>query len=743
MDSSNTTCFYSYNSRGHALEKLKFMKNLISLSGCEITIFALQEHFLLRNNLKTLDKFFDTSSVLSVPAFKNFSVHNRGRPQGGLSIIIPKVLRKHTKIIKCDSWRIQPILLNFNSVEYLIINSYFPTDKREENLSSPELEETLGCISSIISTNESRHICLLGDLNSDFLRNTAHVKAVRNFLDTTKLLKCIDIFSGEFSHTFERENVTYTSLVDHITFSPEMHKLVLDSGVIHSPENQSDHECVFAKVRLRGPSENTASFSSDNIAKSKQCWDKATVDQKLEYNDVLFRKLMELHLPDSLHSCTDVNCKNDRHKSSIDNYCKQLLECISESGHETIPQFVPKPPTNKKNKKSIPGWNDYIRSFQEQAQFWYSIWLSAGKPINTELHNIMKRTRNKFHFQVRKCRRVETYIRNNKLIENRFESDMDLFSEIKKARKTQSDESTIIDGKSGEKIPDAFGKVYNDLYNKIDDRDNLKEINLRISDNINNDSLKEVNKIDQSLIREALHKINPGKSDPVWDFSSDFLKNGPDLLLDHLAVLIQGFFIHGHISEILLLASLVPIVKDKLGDLSSSKNYRSIAISSLILKVLDWVIILLYGENLKLDGYQFGYQEKCSPSLCSWLTLETISMYIRHGSTVFGCLMDCSKAFDTIQQSLLFNKMIERKIPLIIVRLLINMYQKQTLDVRWKNKFSKEFPMSNGTKQGAVLSPILFCFYMNDLFKELRENRSGCYIGNYYSGCFGYADDLL
>ena len=118
-------------------------------------------------------------------------------------------------------------------------------------------------------------------------------------------------------------------------------------------------------------------------------------------------------------------------------------------------------------------------------------------------------------------------------------------------------------------------------------------------------------------------------------------------------------------------------------------------------------------------------------------------MYIRNGSTVFGCLLDCSKAFDTIQQSLLFKKMIAAKIPLIVIRLFINMYERQTLNVRWKGKFSKKFPMGNGTKQGAVLSPILFCFYMNDLLKELRNSRSGCFIGSYYSGCFGYADDLL
>ena len=32
---------------------------------------------------------------------------------------------------------------------------------------------------------------------------------------------------------------------------------------------------------------------------------------------------------------------------------------------------------------------------------------------------------------------------------------------------------------------------------------------------------------------------------------------------------------------------------------------------------------------------------------------------------------------------------------------------------------------------------------MNDLFRLMKESKSGCYIGPYYAGCFGYADDLL
>ena len=118
-------------------------------------------------------------------------------------------------------------------------------------------------------------------------------------------------------------------------------------------------------------------------------------------------------------------------------------------------------------------------------------------------------------------------------------------------------------------------------------------------------------------------------------------------------------------------------------------------------------------------------------------------MYLRNGSEVYGCLMDCTKAFDTVQHSLLFKKMLDMKIPMIIVRLLIYIYRKQTADVRWNGIFSKEFTMKNGVRQGAVLSPVLYCFYMNNLFKIMKNSKNGCFIGSYYAGMFGYADDIL
>ena len=126
----NQICFYSYNIIGSSEIKLKYVEDIINLCGNKLPIFGLQEHFLLRSNLKKLSKNFSESSVLAKPAFKNFMVQDRGRPKGGLAIIIPKFLRKHIKVIESDSWRIQPIVLEFQERKYLIINSYFPTDQR-------------------------------------------------------------------------------------------------------------------------------------------------------------------------------------------------------------------------------------------------------------------------------------------------------------------------------------------------------------------------------------------------------------------------------------------------------------------------------------------------------------------------------------------------------------------------------------------------------------------------------------
>ena len=55
---------------------------------------------------------------------------------------------------------------------------------------------------------------------------------------------------------------------------------------------------------------------------------------------------------------------------------------------------------------------------------------------------------------------------------------------------------------------------------------------------------------------------------------------------------------------------------------------------------------------------------------------------------------------------------------------------------------SDSFGISNCVKQGGVISPLLFSWYLNELFLLLKETGMGCHVELTYAGSLGYADDI-
>ena len=50
--------------------------------------------------------------------------------------------------------------------------------------------------------------------------------------------------------------------------------------------------------------------------------------------------------------------------------------------------------------------------------------------------------------------------------------------------------------------------------------------------------------------------------------------------------------------------------------------------------------------------------------------------------------------------------------------------------------------VSNGVRQGGILSPYLFSLYIDDLTYNLNTVKSGCYAGNYCLNHIMFADDI-
>jgi hypothetical protein len=95
-----------------------------------------------------------------------------------------------------------------------------------------------------------------------------------------------------------------------------------------------------------------------------------------------------------------------------------------------------------------------------------------------------------------------------------------------------------------------------------------------------------------------------------------------------------------------------------------------------------------------------------------------------------------------VEHAKLFRKLGE-KIPMILVRILLVTYLGQKCFVRWNSAESSQFSVQNDVRQGAVLSPILFSVYVNDLIDLLRASGLGCHVGQIYFGIVAYADDIL
>jgi Reverse transcriptase (RNA-dependent DNA polymerase) len=60
------------------------------------------------------------------------------------------------------------------------------------------------------------------------------------------------------------------------------------------------------------------------------------------------------------------------------------------------------------------------------------------------------------------------------------------------------------------------------------------------------------------------------------------------------------------------------------------------------------------------------------------------------------------------------------------IRVLVNLYTHNFVRVSWHGVLSDYFLAVNGVKQGAVLSPILFCVYIDDLLLLLANAGVGC-----------------
>ena len=188
--------------------------------------------------------------------------------------------------------------------------------------------------------------------------------------------------------------------------------------------------------------------------------------------------------------------------------------------------------------------------------------------------------------------------------------------------------------------------------------------------------------------------------------------------------------------------TIIPLIKNKAGDSSDVNNFRPIALVTIFSKIFETILLDILDVFLHTNHHQFGFKKKHSTDLCIFSLKNIVSYYHTFHSPVFTCFFDASKAFDKVNHWNLFKKLKRRGVLAIIIKLLVFWYSRQTLCVKWGSLTSQSFTVTNGVRQGSIISPHLFAVYVDDLSSSLINSSHGCRINDIVINHLFYADDL-
>ena len=145
---------------------------------------------------------------------------------------------------------------------------------------------------------------------------------------------------------------------------------------------------------------------------------------------------------------------------------------------------------------------------------------------------------------------------------------------------------------------------------------------------------------------------------------------------------------------------------------------------------------------LNTTDTQFGFKNGHSTDHCIFALIFFIQYYKSNNSPVYSCFLDASKAFDRVNHWTLFRKLPNRGVPVVPIRILLYCYRTQTVCVKLGSTTSDFLNVSNGVRQGGILSPYLFIVYIDDLSNMLNSAGTGCHTHNCCTNHVLYADDI-
>ena len=229
------------------------------------------------------------------------------------------------------------------------------------------------------------------------------------------------------------------------------------------------------------------------------------------------------------------------------------------------------------------------------------------------------------------------------------------------------------------------------------------------------------------------------KSCSLDNIPTSLIKNETVLqsVIPALTSLINKSFATGKFPDSLKQAQVTPLLKKSGLDVSDLKNYRPVSNIPFLSKVIEKVIAKQLNDHLTRhhlhDELQSAYKKGCSTETALLRIKSDIDHILDEGDGVLLVLLDLSAAFDTIDHSILLQRLHD-EVGLRDQALdWINSYLSQrTQAVHINGSVSQAVALSIGVPQGSVLGPLLFLIYLLPLRRVIEQ---------YEVARHGFADD--